>query len=108
MMCIREMILTVIIGSLVWVAVPGGASAQGLVVDHNSGDEFAGIPDTVISYTGTAFDIYYVHTSHGSQVMTGIAELQAENPLYDPPDFHDVGDYLGHNGDTSWAPAPCP
>jgi hypothetical protein len=40
--------------------------------------------------------------------MTGIAELQAEDPLYDPPYFHEVGDDLGHNGDTSWAPVPCP
>ena len=80
-------------------------SAQEIVADHNSCSQFHLIPDSVIEDIGSDFNIYYVHTSHGSQIMTGIAELFSENSLYDSPPFYEVGDDLGHNGDTSWVPA---
>jgi len=54
---------------------------------------------------GDNYDIYYVHTSHGSQIVTGISLVFNEDDTYDPPEIHEPGDDLGHNGDTSWVPA---
>ncbi len=98
---VRSLAVLILAGLFV---LPVTVQSQSLTVDHTSADEFENIPDTFVSYISTAFHIYYGHTSHGSQIMTGIAEVQAENALYDPPYFYEVGDDLGHNGDTSWAP----
>jgi hypothetical protein len=80
------------------------ASAETILADHYSCAAFDLIPDSVIEDIGTDYDIYYVHTSHGSQIMTGIAEVYAEDNFYDPPPFHEVSDDLGGTGDTTWAP----
>jgi hypothetical protein len=84
---------------------PFSAFTQPIIADHNACSQFDLLPDTIFEDIGAEYNIYYVHTSHGSQIMTGIAELYNENALYDPPPFHEVGDDLGHNGDTSWVPA---
>ncbi|MBD3170607.1 MAG: T9SS type A sorting domain-containing protein [candidate division Zixibacteria bacterium] len=80
------------------------AGAQAIIADHNSVLEFESIPDSIINFISGNYRIYYAHTSHGSQIITGIDELQYENPLYDYPYFHEVADDLGGSGDTSWVP----
>jgi len=94
-------ILFVLISALVPMSM---ANAEAIVADHFACGEFDLIPDSVIEDIGSDYDIYYVHTSHGSQIMTGISEVYLENNLYDPPPFHEVSDDLGHSGDTTWAP----
>jgi len=79
-------------------------SAHGAIVaDHTGVAEFDQIPSSVFQQIRNDCDFFYGHTSHGSQIMTGLDMLEAEDPvLYAQPSFHEVSDDLGHNGDTSW------
>jgi hypothetical protein len=51
-----------------------------------------------------------IHTSHGSQIVTGMSMLYAESALYaynngtSSLDLEESGDDLGHTGDTTWVP----
>ena len=90
--------------SVLILFVSGTVMAASIDVDHSATAEFDEIPTNIINDISTGYRIYYGHTSHGSQVMSGLAYLQGENSLYDFPTFHEVADDLGHNGDTSWAP----
>jgi len=85
---------------------PGGENApvtDAIVADHTYADSFADLDPTVFAEVRQAYDFYYGHTSHGSQIMTGLSLLAAEDDNYDRPSFHELGDDLGHNGDISWA-----
>jgi hypothetical protein len=81
-----------------------GDSSDALLFDHVAADLFEDIPDSVVEQISGAYTIFYGHTSHGSQIMTGLAMLEGEDALYDYPPFYEVGDDLGGTGDTSWAP----
>lgn len=87
---------------------PGGGHYPGddttYTADHSSADAFDQIPPATISLAQTSFSIFYGHTSHGSQVVTGLNMLLAEDSILALPSIHEVGDDLGHLGDTSWAP----
>ncbi len=85
------------------VKVELGAAA--LIADHNIIAEFENILTSYIETVDDSFHIYYVHTSHGSQIVTGISMIYNDNSLYTPPCFFEVSDDLGHNGDTTWVPA---
>lgn len=78
-------------------------TALALVADHKAVAEFDSIPsqwfDTVRSKYGY---IFYGHTSHGSQITTGIDMLASEDSLYKSPTFRHYKDDLGHKGDVSW------
>ena len=78
--------------------------AEPIIADHNAVGEFNNIPPSVIADIQTNYTIFYGHTSHGSQIMTGLDMLFEEDSVYLPPPFHEYGDDLGHNGDTSWVP----
>ena len=80
------------------------ASAQPIIADHTACADFATVPDTMIAYITTHYNIYYAHTSHGSQIMTGIDMLYAEDSKYESPYFYERSDDLGTLGDTSWVP----
>jgi hypothetical protein len=82
----------------------GAASGAALLADHNSCSEFDQIPSDVIVDIAAGYRIYYGHTSHGSQIMSGMDYLEAEDAKYAQPVVHEVGADLGHNGDTSWVP----
>jgi hypothetical protein len=79
-------------------------NADTIIADHLAVGEFYIIPDSVIDNIGNDYHVYYMHTSHGSQTMTGLIMLQAEDARYDPPYFCQLGDNLGHNGDASLVP----
>ncbi len=78
---------------------------QPIIADHNAVSQFQTIPISVIETIDDSYNIYYVHTSHGSQIVTGITMVETENSLYAPPPIYEPGDDLGHNGDTTWVPA---
>ncbi len=84
------------------LVVPCTAGAQAIIADHAGVAEFDLIPLSVIESIQTTYNFYYGHTSHGSQIMTGLDLLYAEDPLYSEPPFTEYGDDLGHNGDVSW------
>ena len=85
-----------------------------LVIGHNCTD-ISRIPANWITAARQKFRIAYGHTSHGSQLVSGMRVLREQNSLYD---FNSTGsngalklhDYafsssrhdLGHNGDTTW------
>jgi len=78
--------------------------ADAIIADHHSVAEFYSIPESVIQQVKTGYRIFYGHTSHGSQIMTGLTLLYNEDTLYSRPHFKELSDDLGHNGDTSRAP----
>lgn len=83
-----------------------------LIIDHHCTD-INKIPVEWISKEKIDFHIAYGHTSHGSQLVSGMTVLAGQNSLYsfsrngenNSLTFHDYafpGD-LGHNGNTTWA-----
>ncbi len=80
------------------------ACAQAIVADHASVGQFELIPQSIITQIQDTRRFYYIHTSHGSQILTGIEMLATENSGYVSPFISELGDDLGGYGDTTWAP----
>jgi len=79
------------------------SSAQAIIAGHEAAGQFDVIPASYFSQVRSEFNFFYGHTSHGSQIMTGIYMLETENAtLYEAPSFYEMGDDLGHNGDLTW------
>jgi len=97
-------VLVAVVSAVLLIAMPISVRASAIVADHISASQFDLIPVMVVESIESAFNIYYVHTSHGSQIMTGISMVHDENGDYDAPYFYERSDDLGHNGDTSWVP----
>jgi len=94
--------------------------SQAIIIDHTCCD-LSKIDSVAIENAKDSLHIAYGHTSHGSQVTTGMAGLDGQDSLIgykgdiyewneggtggalDIDDYFGSGD-LGHNGDTSWAP----
>ena len=89
-------------------AVPGGGSnpppipSGTLKADHACADAFATVPMDAIASAG-GLRLYYGHTSHGSQLVTGLAMIAAADAAYARPAIHEVGRDLGTLGDLAWA-----
>ncbi len=86
-------------------ACPAGA----MVADHTSVAAFDGIPTAAISQAASSFRIWYGHTSHGSQIVTGLDMLGAElgapyviNQGAGSLALDEVSGDLGHTGDLGW------
>lgn len=79
----------------------GNAKSGSIIADHQAVLEFPQIPEAYFATAGQ-FNIFYGHTSHGSQVITGLGMLLAESTLYTPPTFSEYGGDLGTTGDTAW------
>lgn len=89
------------------------ATAQPFIIDHDC-TELNKVPDHWVSKARGDFRLAYGHTSHGSQIVSGMALLASRNPaMYNYSTYganstfalHDgfAGGDLGHVGDTSWA-----
>ena len=80
-----------------------------IIVDHSCISEFEEIPTAVIDQVKSNYRIFYGHTSHGSQLVTGMSMLRQENSNLDYNNgsgtlqLVEYGDDLGLYGDTSWA-----
>ena len=93
------------------MALPSGDSrADAVVADHAVVAFFEHIPDEAVENVKTGLRMFYGHTSHGSQIVTGMSMVRDEEPLFDfnngPGTFYfeEVSDDLGHNGDVSCVP----
>ncbi len=93
--------------------------SQAIIIDHNCA-KLEPIPETAINAAKQTLHIAYGHTSHGSQLITGMSALVGQTNLngykgdiyewneggtdgaLDIDDYFVSGD-LGHNGDTTWA-----
>ncbi len=75
-----------------------------LVAGHSAADDFDQIPEGMFQTARSDLFIYYGHTSHGGQLITGIDMLEQENGgLYARPDIYEHSWDLGEHGDTEWA-----
>ena len=84
--------------------------SQGIIVDHQS-TNLDSVPDSWIEQAKSNFHIWYGHTSHGSQITSGISNLQSnigEPYTYNSSgsggslSYQETGGDLGHNGNLSW------
>ncbi len=74
-----------------------------IIADHTGVSEFDLIPESQFDEIRSNYRFFYGHTSHGSQIMTGLdMHVDEDAILYARPSFHEISDDLGHNGDTSW------
>lgn len=96
---------TLVATTLLWLVIlasPSPANAQAIVADHTCIAQFKSIPAAVVADIATNYRFYYAHTSHGSQLVTGMDMLETENPIYVKPYLFEVSDDLGTGGDLSW------
>ncbi|MEP0827116.1 MAG: hypothetical protein HRF51_01205 [bacterium] len=86
----------------------GGTSDPDIIANHQVIDDFENIPTAIIDSVKASFKIFYGHTSHGSQIITGMNIVRDENLSLDfnngagTLQIAEYGDDLGHLGDTSW------
>ncbi|MCK5127015.1 MAG: T9SS type A sorting domain-containing protein [candidate division Zixibacteria bacterium] len=103
---IKYVLLSVIMLVLVFLSQPVLAV---ICADHNCISEFEEIPADVITQIKNNYRIFYGHTSHGGQIVTGMDMIKAENGLFDfnngsgTLQMHEISDDLGAGGDISWA-----
>jgi hypothetical protein len=97
-------VITIVLLCMGLLSLGSSAGAFAIIAGHQAVADFDLIPDTVIEAIGADYLIFYGHTSHGSQIVTGINLLADEDSLYRLPTFQEYGDDLGGNGDTSWVP----
>jgi len=75
---------------------------EAMLADHIVVDDFASIPSATIDKITDSLVIFYGHTSHGSQIMTGLDMVETEDATYAQPTSHEISDDLGHDGDMTW------
>ncbi len=73
------------------------SSTGGFLVDHTSADAYDTIPASWFTTARTSLNIFYAHTSHGSQPVSGLSMIGRE-----APPIYEISDDLGHTGDTGF------
>ncbi len=101
----------IVAAALLAVVLPSVDSrADAIVAGHTIVASFEHIPDATVEDVKTGFTMFYGHTSHGSQIVTGLSMVRDGDPLFDFNNgpgtfqFSEYSDDLGHNGDVSWVP----
>jgi hypothetical protein len=72
----------------------------GLLVDHTSAAAFDDIPESAFADAKATLSIFYGHTSHGSQLVTGMNMLDTGSGSVTLEENDGVD--LGHTGDLAW------
>ncbi len=102
----RAVLIALAIVSLSFISFltsPQPATAAAIVADHTTVAKFAQIPQEYFDQIRANYRFFYGHTSHGSQILTGIGMLAYEYPLQcGSPSFFEYGDDLGAAGDITW------
>ena len=108
----RNMNLIVdLLGLVLFAALgaPAAAGADPIIADHTVIAAFDSIPASVINQVKSTYSLFYGHTSHGSQIVTGMGMLRDQNSLYDfnngsgTLSLTEYGGDLGNAEDTAWA-----
>ena len=123
-MKIRKGKLVLAIAIFMRALVPA-ASAAAVIIDHTCTD-LSQIPDAGIEQAKSNLHIAYQHTSHGSQLVTGMNALENFPSFWTKYEWSDVGsagldlddygipgakpdlsqgDYIDENGVTPWVTA---
>lgn len=85
------------------------AYGDGLIANHTLTGHWQEIPTEIINQVVDNSRIYYVHTSHGSQLITGLSQVHDIDNRFPDLNYYpyqivdQVGNDLGYEGDTSWA-----
>jgi len=77
----------------------------GLIADHTAASAFDALPAQYVDTAQSRFHIFYGHTSHGSQVITGLDMVAATHAGYPAAAGLDITEYdgdLGTQGDLAW------
>ncbi len=80
----------------------------GLVADHEAADDFDRIPDAYITAAKNDYHIFYGHTSHGGQILTGLQMIEAIDGRYaynngaGSLQIDEQWADLGERGDLDW------
>ncbi|UCD63454.1 MAG: hypothetical protein JSW34_12005 [Candidatus Zixiibacteriota bacterium] len=83
-------------------AWPRAARSEAIVADHAAAIEFDLIPSKTLNRIQADCHPFFGHTSHGSQLMTGLSMLESEDALYQPPEVFEFDDDLGDDGYIGW------
>ncbi len=75
--------------------------AAAIIAGHQAASDFTHIPTHYFSQVRSGFTIYYGHTSHGSQIVTGMAMLENESATYIMPLIDEDDPDLGYD---EWVP----
>ncbi len=100
--------IALLLASIGLPVVSSDAGATAIIADHYTLAEFDLIPASMIETLQDNSSVFYGHTSHGSQIVTGMEILREEDPLYDfdngPGTLHveQVCGGVGQPGDTTW------
>ena len=81
----------------------GAVSSSAMIADHSVVADFADIPQEYIDQAAANFRIFYGHTSHGSQLVTGMEMLQDAGHNWAGVTLHEEGTDLGNPDRTTWA-----
>lgn len=88
---------------------PGVVAEGAIVADHLACAAFDSIPAGAIETVRSGYRIWYGHTSHGSQILTGMQMIYSADGRFafnaGPGSLsieEDGGVDLGHEGDTGW------
>lgn len=92
--------IVLILATVLWIdTLP--SMAAGLIVDHQASANFNQITTDSFAAIRSSSNIFYGHTSHGSQIISGLAMLENENSgLYRRPTIHEAGGI--DLGDYNW------
>jgi hypothetical protein len=86
----------------------GGTHSGAIIADHKAAAAFTSIPSSYIASVPHAFSIFYGHTSHGSQLITGLDMVARELREPESPHPFVIQEYdgdLGTEGDLAWVDA---
>ena len=88
---------------------PPTPSGDAIIADHTAATAFDDIPAATIQAVQAGYQIWYGHTSHGSQIVTGMSMLYSEDIQYAFNDgagslvLEEQGDVdLGGEGNLDW------
>jgi hypothetical protein len=91
------------------MADSGCLVTDAIIADHSAAADFGLIPESSIEQAKVDLRIAYGHTSHGSQIVSGMAVLMGLDPLYSYSTSGGTGVLSLHDrtpsGD-SWEPGP--
>ncbi len=88
---------------IIFIVLAACPSQAAILADHLAVTQFDSIPAGVFQNIRDSYQIYYGHSSHGGQIITGLGILAAEDAsLYASPSFDEASDDLGHNGSLVW------
>jgi hypothetical protein len=87
--------------------ITSAAVSGSVIIDHTDTD-IGALSSSCVETVKSNYNLFYGHTSHGSQIISGMDTLMSQNSLYSFNTasglvINETSDDLGGTGDTSWA-----